>query len=139
MTFRFGSFLLIIAITAACTSTQSDNSPPLDGVSLSHSPESPSPGDSVTLVLRNGSDGTVGYNLCTSSLFRQSGSDWVPVPEDRICTMELRSLAPGEQATYTLRLPPGLEPGTYRYQTPIDGPESGESGQASAPPFAISG
>ena len=130
--------ILAIALAAACTSTQSQASPDDDGVSLAHSPAAPSPGESVTLVLRNESDAAIGYNLCTSGLFRQSGAEWEQVPEDRICTLELRILPPGEQADFTLQLPLGLESGTYRYQTSIDGPGTGESGQVSAPPFAVS-
>src|SRR5690606_32748356 len=82
------------ALIAACMSTGSQNPP--QSITLSITPDRLAPGGTATLTLRNGSEETVGYNLCASSLFRQAGADaWEPVPEDRFCTMELRTLPPG--------------------------------------------
>ncbi len=99
------------------------------GVTLSVEPTSVSAGASVTLVLRNGSASPVGYNLCTSGLQRSEGGAWAPVASDRVCTMELRTLAAGEEARYPLGLPGGLEAGEYRFLTSLDrmdaaGPDS---------------
>jgi len=75
---------------------------------------------SLELVLRNGSAQAIGYNLCASSLERRSGDGWQPVASQRMCTMELRSLAPGGEAHYAVPLG-DLPPGDYRARARIDG------------------
>jgi hypothetical protein len=84
------------------------------------------PGSDVRLNLRNIFGEQIGYNLCTSQLERESAGQWINVREDRICTMELRTLRAGETAAYTLQLPGSLSSGTYRYLARID--MIGESG-----------
>ncbi|HEX6924846.1 MAG TPA: immunoglobulin-like domain-containing protein [Longimicrobiaceae bacterium] len=93
-------------------------------ITLSVEPTSAAPGDSVELVLRNNSSSDVGYNLCSSGLERRVESGWEQVPSDRLCTMELRTLPPGDEARYTLQLPADLAPGEYQAITnagPVDG------------------
>lgn len=85
------------------------------GARLTVEPEVAQPGDSVVLLLRNASGEAIGYNLCTSRLERRDDSDWLRLPPDRVCTMELRTLPPGEVARYPLELPSDLAPGSYRY------------------------
>lgn len=85
-----------------------------DPVSLSVEPLTVSAGGSVELILQNHSSTEVGYNLCTSSLERRTDSGWEAVPSDRVCTMELRTLPPGEEAHFTLDLPAELAPGEFR-------------------------
>ena len=75
---------------------------------------------SLELRLRNVSAQAIGYNLCASALERRSGAAWQRVASNRICTMELRSLAPGEEARYVIPLA-GLAPGGYRARARIDG------------------
>lgn len=75
---------------------------------------------SLELALRNGSAQAIGYNLCASSLERRSGDRWQPVASQRICTMELRSLAPGGEARYRVPLE-NVPPGEYRARARIDG------------------
>lgn len=84
-------------------------------VTLVVEPAQVAPGDSVTLRLTTTLGDSVGYNLCSSTLQRRLVNDWQPVPSDRICTMELRTLAPGDTARFTVRLSDGLDPGEYRY------------------------
>lgn len=76
-------------------------------------------GESFTLVLVNDSTEQIGYNLCTSELARRDGAAWMPVPSDRVCTMELRPLEPGMEARYTLETRPPLAPGEYRVVTGV--------------------
>lgn len=90
---------------------------PTSSVTLSASPESVRAGGTVTLRLANGSRQPVGYNLCTSALQTASGA---AVQSDRICTMELRTVAPGQSATYAYELPSSLAPGSYRFSTSIE-------------------
>lgn len=73
----------------------------------------------LELVLRNGSAKPIGYNLCTSNLERRSGAAWQAVASERICTMELRSLAPGGEARYRLALE-GVPAGEYRATARLD-------------------
>jgi hypothetical protein len=94
-------------------------------------------GDSVTLTLENGLAQPIGYNLCTSGLERQDGEDWQPVPSDRVCTMELRLLEPGERASFTLQLQPELTGGVYRFRTNVERMEAGESDVAQTGPFRV--
>ena len=75
---------------------------------------------SLELSLRNGSAQAIGYNLCASNLERRSGGGWQPVASQRICTMELRSLAPGGEARYRVSLA-DVPPGEYRARARIDG------------------
>ena len=77
-------------------------------------------GRSLELRLRNDSAQAVGYNLCASSLERKVGQSWQPVASQRICTMELRSLPPGQEARYSLVLEQ-LPPGEYRATARLDG------------------
>jgi hypothetical protein len=79
-----------------------------------------SQGRALELALRNGSSRAIGYNLCASGLERRSEDGWQPVPSTRVCTMELRTLAPGGAARF--RAPPeALPPGEYRAVTRVDG------------------
>jgi hypothetical protein len=75
---------------------------------------------SLDLSLRNGSAQAIGYNLCASNLERRSGDRWQPVASQRMCTMELRSLAPGGEARYRVSLE-SVPPGEYRARARIDG------------------
>ena len=80
----------------------------------------------VTLVLENGTGGVVRYNLCHSDLQRETDGQWVDVPDDRVCTDELRALDPGEAAEERLPLPDELVTAGYRYETRIEIEADGE-------------
>jgi hypothetical protein len=130
--------LCLAALLSACGQfVQSE--PGMNDVQLTAQPTPRTAGDSISLVLANRSSGTVGYNLCTSSLQRRSGDGWHPVPEDRVCTLELRMLPPGEQARFGLALPSQLEAGDYRYATRVENIDTGEAGEALTEPFRIPG
>ena len=87
---------------------------PAGSVTLSAAPARVSPGATMTLTLRNGSSGQVGYNLCTSAIETTAGQ---AVPSDRVCTMELRTLEPGRSATYAYEIPSQIASGSYRFVT----------------------
>lgn len=129
--------LCVIALALACA--PSPDSGVAGDVRLSVEPEAPSAGDSITLELSNASDEAVGYNLCTSSLERLSGGEWRAVPSDRVCTMELRTLPPGERARYALILPPDLSPGEYRYVTRVERLDAGEGSVLRSGTFRVEG
>lgn len=90
-------------------------------------------GDRVMLTLRNGSAVSVSYNLCSSAL--QRGPSWEPVQTGDICTMELRTLPPGDSATFEKTLPSDLAPGEYRYVTNVDA--DGTRSVAASNPFRV--
>lgn len=94
---------------------------PSGSVDLSVAPTRVAAGATMTLTLRNGSRGQIGYNLCTSAIETSAGRT---VPSDRVCTMELRTLEPGRSANYSYELPRRIAAGSYRFVTnvgPVDG------------------
>ncbi|HSJ31934.1 MAG TPA: hypothetical protein VK933_10910 [Longimicrobiales bacterium] len=108
-----------LVLLLACSSSM-QSGPDVAGISLTVAPAPATAGDSVTLTLDNGTDGQVGYNLCASSLERQSASGWEVVPSDVACTMELRTLEAGSEVEYRTLLPAGLAEGQYRYRTNVE-------------------
>lgn len=109
---------VLVAVLAACASEpQPPAAPPFE---LLIAPETPVPGQDVTLTLENLYGPTVGYNLCTSTLVRDEGGQFVEVPSDRVCTMEIRSLPVGQRDSYTLPMPAGLPTGVYRFRVALD-------------------
>lgn len=111
---------------------------PAADVSLTVSPATAAPGDSSTLTLDNHGTEQIGYNLCASSLERQTADAWVLVDTDIICTMELRTLDAGEQARFRTALPMGLPAGRYRYTTSIEAMRTGGRYAISSSAFTIS-
>lgn len=134
--------MLMMSVVAlglcACSRAAQVESAPA-GVVLRVEPESPDAGERVSLVLENGSGGTVGYNLCTSALERERGGAWTPLPSDRVCTMELRTLQPGQSDRYPLELPAGMEAGRYRFSTGIERMDAGTRESVSTEPFEVDG
>lgn len=110
-----------------------------DAVTLRVEPTTARSGGTVQLVLSNGSAGPVGYNLCSSGLERRAADLWQPVPSDRVCTMELRLLAAGEQVRYPIDLPPGLAAGEYRFVTNLQYQATGTSGVVRSEGFTVTG
>ncbi len=110
----------------------------VDGVRLGARVDPADPG-SMVLTLENGSTGSIGYNLCTSSIERLDGSRWTRVEEDRACTMELRMLAPGGTDQFTVGLPAGAPPGEYRYTTSVNRDDRDDSVTVSSNSFRIGG
>lgn len=132
---RFFPLLLALALCAGCTSPRAASAPP--GVRLSVQPAPIAPGDSLVLVLENASADPVGYNLCASGLERREAGAWRPVPSQRVCTMELRTLDPGGEARYTLPLPEGLPAGEYRAVTGVENLPRGERTGVASEPFRV--
>lgn len=124
-----------LLLAAACASTSIAT--PVSSVRLLVQPASVSAGGTATLVLANGSSADVGYNLCTSGLERRQGDAWSPVPSDRVCTMELRSLAPGAEARYELELPGALPAGEYRALTSVEVQSRNEMLAVTSDPFRV--
>jgi hypothetical protein len=76
----------------------------------------------VRLTLANESSEPLGYNLCASAFQRRDGSRWIDIPTSHMCTMELRTLSPGANDSFTHEVPATLERGEYRMVTRIERP-----------------
>jgi hypothetical protein len=113
---------LVLLLGACGTTGQNgmDEAGVTAGVTLRVAPVPASPGADVSLILENEAAQAVGYNLCTSTLEHRTGDGWEAVPADRVCTMELRMLEPGQRADFRLQLQPELMAGTYRFSTRIE-------------------
>jgi hypothetical protein len=93
------------------------------GLNYTVQPASAVPGGSAILTLHNGTAEPIGYNLCVGALERRGGGLWVPaLSAANACPPDRSTLEPGEQASAEAVLPPGLEPGDYRFVTTIDAP-----------------
>lgn len=126
---------VLLVAAAACTTVQSGAGGA--GVRLLVARPTVAAGDTVTITLENGSRDSIGYNLCTSGLERRSGGGWSAVPNDRMCTMELRTLAPEARATYPLDIPSDLAPGEYRVVTGVERLAARERLEVTSEPFTV--
>jgi hypothetical protein len=80
-------------------------------------------GDTITLVLTNGTAREIGYNLCLSLLERWDGKGWRSVretPENSECILPLYVLRPGDSAQYRQPVYAFIEGGTYRFRDSIE-------------------
>jgi hypothetical protein len=74
------------------------------------------PGASAVMTITSQRADTLGYNPCSSrSVELETPTGWVVHPEpNRMCTMELRLLQPGETQTAQTDVPADVTAGTYR-------------------------
>lgn len=93
---------------------------PGSGASLRAEADAFLPGGEVRLVLENAAGDVLGYNLCTHALERSDGGQWNALATPRACTMELRLLDPGVEASYDTILPEELEAGEYRFRIAVN-------------------
>jgi hypothetical protein len=112
------TLLLVLVACAPATSAP----PPADGSSAVHFAAERVSSGVIRLSLDNGEHHPIGYNLCPSALQRRSGAEWVNIPSDQVCTMQLNTLNPGADATFEKQLPASLPAGEYRYVTSIESP-----------------
>lgn len=130
--------LLTMMLAAACTTTAQTAIE--DGAAtLRVEPTTVSAGDSLVLVLVNGLEEPLGYNLCTSVLEWRRGEAWEPMPSDRVCTMELRILEPGQDDRFAVQMPelPQLPAGEYRALTGVEHMTSGGRTELASEPFHV--
>jgi hypothetical protein len=76
--------------------------------------------NAVTLRLVNASNGTVSYNLCSSSLQRHTASAWVSAERGRTCFSIAYGLSPRSQTTERRALQADLPAGRYRIATEVE-------------------
>jgi hypothetical protein len=84
---------------------------------------------SSRVLLDNPTGRTVGYNLCFSTLERQTDEGWRRVEEpEAVCTAIQHGLEPGDSTSFTKTLMGDLPAGTYRFATEVEyGTPAGES------------
>ena len=128
--------LMLTLLLCACAALPRHEAPPLE-VTLEVIREDPCAGDSLGLVLTNGSSVPVLYNLCASVLERHTEEEWEQLPSERVCTMELLTLGPGRQICYPMQLPKDTTPGQYRFLTRISSMDNGPQQLVSSPPFRV--
>jgi hypothetical protein len=132
---RFCTLLLALAAAGGCAYQPAAGT--AADVRLHVQPRPAAPGDSLVLVLENASAEPIGYNLCASGLEQRAGDAWRAVREERVCTMELRMLEPGQQARFAFLPPPGLAPGEYRAVTAIERQGAAGLESLASTPFSI--
>ncbi len=132
---RIAVSVLLVLFAACGPSLQAGGAG--SAVRLDIEPDRAAPGDSVLLMLTNGSPHAIGYNLCSSGLEAREGDGWNPVPSSRVCTMELRTLEPDETTSYRFDLPAGLAPGEYRFTTTTERLDAGDRIGIRSPPFTV--
>lgn len=97
-------------------------------------------GATMQLRLHNASSQPIGYNLCTAGLQRRDGGGWTAVqPDDRVCTMELRTLEPNAQTTYAYELPANLPAGEYRVIARLERMREADMRGVVSAPFHVGG
>jgi hypothetical protein len=94
-------------------------------------------GDTATIVLRNGTSQSLGYNLCHSSRELRTGASWTRISSLRLCTMELRVLAPGSETQLKEPITGEWQPGEYRMVTVVERMRSGDRGEIFTPAFTV--
>jgi hypothetical protein len=113
------------------------------GVSLTLDKTEYAPGAAAVMTLSSQRSDTLGYNPCSSrSVERDMGGNWVVHAEpNRMCTMELRMLNPGQSQSVPATLPGDLTAGTYRivmqFQPQSAGGQAAGSVRAVSPSFTV--
>lgn len=130
------AIVLITFLTAACAPSVQNGGAGSD-ISLEVVPDEARPGATMELVLTNETSGSIGYNLCTSSLERRTSGGWAGVQTDRVCTMELRTLPAGESTRYSYDLPTDMGEGEYRFLATVELMDEGGRQTVWSEPFAV--
>ena len=112
---RISVIILVVALVGGCGSNDAR-----DGLALALESPPSQAGEEVTLILRNGSDSQVGYNLCTARLSRQRAGQWVLVDSRSSCPPDQQMLEPRDEDTHSVQLPEELEGGSYRFSMRVE-------------------
>ena len=94
-------------------------------------------GETAKIVLRNETDATIGYNLCTSSRELRSGGEWKRYAPLRVCTAAFYNLAPGAETAFEEPITEEWQPGEYRMVTMVNLPARNTHGEVFTPTFTV--
>ena len=103
--------------SAGLSSGTSGNAQAADsGVTLALDKNAYDPGTNAIMTISSQRGDTLGYNPCSDrSVERETAGGWVVHPEpNRMCTMELRLLLPGQTQNAQTDIPADVTAGTYR-------------------------
>lgn len=136
---------LAALLSLGCSSSATDSRPGLpaavlgdaEGITFAAQRPAYRRGDTATIVLRNGTAQSLGYNLCHSARELRTGAEWKRFSPLRVCTMELRVLAPGAETVLREPITGEWQPGEYRMVTTVERMRSGDRGEIFTPPFAV--
>ena len=136
---------LAALLALGCSSSATDSEPgrqlsPLPGASqITFQAERSTyrQGDTATIVLRNGTSQPLGYNLCFSARELRTGDSWTRFSPLRVCTMDLKILAPGAETRHKEPITAEWQPGEYRLVTVVERMRSGDRGEIFTPPFTV--
>ena len=134
------AWFLLLGLAACGTSPPSDTAQDVapSDIALTTNLPSYGPGGEVTIRLRNATQRQYGYNLCNSQVQRLQGASWVQFQAAaEICTMELRMLQPGGEATFAFRLQQNIPAGQYRVQTSVEDQAANQSQVLTSNTFAV--
>jgi hypothetical protein len=110
-------------------------------LTLATDAQSYAPGAPIVVRLSNGSRTRLGYNLCRASLDRNIDDDWRQVQPTlgEVCTAELRTLAPGQTATFSFRTDRQTRRGQYRIRSELNDAQGGTGVTALSNSFRVEG
>lgn len=94
-------------------------------------------GDTATIILRNATDQSVGYNFCISARELRIGNTWRRYEPLRVCAGVIHNLAPGAEAILREPITAEWQPGEYRMVTTVYPLETGTYGEVFTPPFTV--
>lgn len=132
-------YLIIAVFLVSMIGCRQTRLPETDQLRLTTESSTYTPGSEVQIRLENGTDRTVGYNLCYSSMERQADDDWERVVNaDDVCTAILNTLESGGEASFEKTLPVDLTMGTYRFSTEVEIGGDGQRTTVTSEPFSVS-
>jgi hypothetical protein len=110
-----------------------------EGLVLRTDRQSYSAGERVELTLRNETGEPLGVNLCLSTLEQRRNGEWADAPRqlEEVCTALLQLLEPGQTASHSFRLVPGLAAGEYRFRTRIEKMHTGATDHYASDAFQL--
>lgn len=109
----------LLATTVAACATNPPVADPgdsrADGATVTTTASSYTPGSRVGLRITNNTGSTLGYNACTRTIEHNNNGNWSPIPEpNRMCTMQINLIEPGQTRSDATDLPNSMPVGTYR-------------------------
>jgi hypothetical protein len=123
---------ITVAFSAACATNPPVPDPGdvrVEGVTVSTTASSYTPGSRVGLTITNNSGSTLGYNACTRTLEHETNGNWNAIPEpNRMCTMQITLIEPGRTRSDATDLPNSMPAGTYRMVISMSRQEPGAGG-----------
>lgn len=121
---RFALLLVVpLGVAGACGGPLAP-----EGITFMVSDTTVAAGDTIQLILTNTSAHPLGFNLCLGALERRDDDGWSSVqryPDYWACPGVMRTLTPGDSATYPQQIFSFIEAGIYRFRDTVEWPLGG--------------